>query len=41
MVREASVVVKDNANKNSFQEKINTKMAEAIKPGADRGRIIL
>ena len=41
MVLEAVVDVKVRANKNSFQEKMNTKMAVAEIPGAHRGKSIL
>ncbi len=41
MVLEAVVEVNVRANRNSFQEKINTKMAVAEMPGAHRGKSTL
>lgn len=41
IVREATVEVNVSAKRNSFHEKINTRIAVAKSPGADNGRIIL
>lgn len=41
IVLEAVVDVKVRAKRNSFHEKMNTSMAVAKSPGADKGSIIL
>src|SRR3954463_9693058 len=38
-VRDASVAVREIANRNSFQQKMNTRIAVVIIPGAPRGAI--
>jgi hypothetical protein len=41
IVLEATVEVNVRAKRNSFHEKINTKIAVAKRPGVDKGKMIL
>ena len=41
IVLDAIVEVKVSANRNSFHENINTRIAVVIMPGKDKGNIIL